>query len=375
MKKILIVTDFYKPHISGITSFIESISNIYVKNRVRIILLTACHDLKLKRIERINRTIVIRSKIFLKISRGHYSFSLIKDFLFLSKRVDIINFHFPLAEIFPLCLLTNKTKITNYHCLPPRIGINFQSIFNIYFSIVSILSLWMSDKIIVFSNDYFSSVPFSSYFKNKVYEIPPAVKQRINIKVNENVLRNNEIPIIGFLGRMCAEKGLKDLIKSSKVLKENNFNHNLLIAGNLDDKRFKKYILHIKKLAKGNSNIKFLGFLNEKEKNNFFSKINILILPSINSYEAFGIVQLEAMSYGKLVIASDLKGVRIPVNLTNNGLIIKDINSQQIAKKIIECTELAKIKTKKEVIDSLSIYFNELSFEKNYLNLINFKIT
>ena len=233
----------------------------------------------------------------------------------------------------------------------------------------------MSDKIIVFSNDYFSSVPFSNYFKNKVYEIPPAVKQRINIKVNENVLRNNEIPIIGFLGRMCAEKGLKDLIKSSKVLKENNFKHNFLIAGDLDDKRFKKYILHIKKLAKGNSNIKFLGFLNEKEKINFFSKINILILPSINSYEAFGIVQLEAMSYGKLVIASDLKGVRIPVNLTNNGLIIKDINSQQIAKKIIECTELAKIKTKKEVIDSLSIYFNELSFEKNYLNLINFKIT
>ena len=101
-----------------------------------------------------------------------------------------------------------------------------------------------------------------------MYEIPPAVKQRINIKVNENVLRNNEIPIIGFLGRMCAEKGLKDLIKSSKVLKENNFKHNFLIAGDLDDKRFKKYILHIKKLAKGNSNIKFLGFLNEKEKNN-----------------------------------------------------------------------------------------------------------
>ena len=371
MKKILIVTDFYKPHISGITSFIESISNIYVKNRVRIIILTACHDLKLKRIERINRTIIIRSKILLKISRGHYSFSLIKDFLFLSKRVDIVNFHFPLAEIFPLCLLTKKTKITNYHCLPPRIGINLQSIFNIYFSIVSILSLWMSDKIIVFSNDYFSSIPFSNYFKNKVYEIPPAVKQRISIKVNENVLRNNEIPIIGFLGRICAEKGLKDLIKSSKVLKENNFNHNLLIAGNLDDKRFKKYILHIKKLAKGHSNIKFLGLLNEREKNNFFNKINILILPSINSYEAFGIVQLEAMSYGKLVIASDLKGVRVPVNLTNNGLIIKDINSQQIAKKIIECTELAKIKTKKEVIDSLSIYSNELNFEKNYLNLIN----
>ena len=325
MKKILIVTDFYKPHISGITSFIESISNIYVKNRVRIIILTACHDSRLKRIERINRTIIIRSKILLKISRGHYSFSLIKDFIFLSKRVDIVNFHFPLAEIFPLCLLTNKTKITNYHCLPPRIGINFQSIFNIYFSIVSIISLWMSDKIVVFSNDYFSSIPFSNYFRNKVCEIPPAVKQRSNIKFNENVLRNNEIPTIGFLGRICSEKGLENLIKSSKTLKENNFNHNLLIAGNLEDKRFKKYILHIKKLAKSNSNIKFLGLLNEKEKNNFFNKINILILPSINSYEAFGIVQLEAMSYGKLVIASDLKGVRIPVNRTNNGLIIKDI--------------------------------------------------
>ena len=229
----------------------------------------------------------------------------------------------------------------------------------------------MSDKIVVFSNDYFSSIPFSNYFRNKVCEIPPAVKQRSNIKFNENVLRNNEIPTIGFLGRICSEKGLENLIKSSKTLKENNFNHNLLIAGNLEDKRFKKYILHIKKLAKSNSNIKFLGLLNEKEKNNFFNKINILILPSINSYEAFGIVQLEAMSYGKLVIASDLKGVRVPVNLTKNGFIIKDSNSHQIARKIIECTELAKIKTKKEVIDSLSLYSNESNFEKNYLNLIN----
>ena len=31
-KKILIVTDFYKPHISGITTYIRSLTNVLTKN-------------------------------------------------------------------------------------------------------------------------------------------------------------------------------------------------------------------------------------------------------------------------------------------------------------------------------------------------------
>ena len=49
------------------------------------------------------------------------------------------------------------------------------------------------------------------------------------------------------------------------------------------------------------------------EYSNYSNEIHILLLPSTNSFEAFGLVQLEAMNFGKLVIASDISGVRVPI--------------------------------------------------------------
>ena len=39
--------------------------------------------------------------------------------------------------------------------------------------------------------------------------------------------------------------------------------------------------------------IVFTGKINEKEKDNFLSGLDVLVLPSVNSFEAFGIVQLK----------------------------------------------------------------------------------
>ena len=45
----------------------------------------------------------------------------------------------------------------------------------------------------------------------------------------------------------------------------------------------------------------------------FYTCIDVLVVPSINSTEAFGLVQVEAMMMGVPVVASDLPGVRVPV--------------------------------------------------------------
>ena len=59
-------------------------------------------------------------------------------------------------------------------------------------------------------------------------------------------------------------------------------------------------------------------------------------LPSINSLEAYGLVQLEAMICGTPVVASDLPGVRTIVKNTKMGLIAKRKDEKDLAKKLIE---------------------------------------
>ena len=67
----------------------------------------------------------------------------------------------------------------------------------------------------------------------------------------------------------------------------------------------------------------------------------------IHSFEAFGIVQLEAMVHGVPVIASDLKGVRIPVKFTKNGYIFKKENSSELADCIIKINTSKSLFNKK----------------------------
>jgi glycosyltransferase involved in cell wall biosynthesis len=68
----------------------------------------------------------------------------------------------------------------------------------------------------------------------------------------------------------------------------------------------------------------------------FYRSLDVFLLPSINCYEAFGIVQLEAMKAGVPVIASDLRGVRVPVTLTGCGSIVAPGDPQGLAAAIVD---------------------------------------
>ncbi|MCI0528881.1 MAG: glycosyltransferase [Nitrospira sp.] len=61
----------------------------------------------------------------------------------------------------------------------------------------------------------------------------------------------------------------------------------------------------------------------------FYSLIDVLVLPSVNSTEAFGMVQAEAMKMGVPVVATELPGVSVPIKVTGMGEIvpIKDVHA------------------------------------------------
>ena len=80
----------------------------------------------------------------------------------------------------------------------------------------------------------------------------------------------------------------------------------------------------------------FLGNLNPAQMSAFYPNLDVLVVPSLNSTEAFGLVQIEAMMNGVPCVPSALPGVRMPVQMHGMGRVSKIGNSDSLAESILE---------------------------------------
>ena len=65
-----------------------------------------------------------------------------------------------------------------------------------------------------------------------------------------------------------------------------------------------------------------LGFIPEEDLDDFYASLDVFALPSVNAFEAFGIVQVVAMMAGVPALVSDLPGVRTVVEETGFGEVV-----------------------------------------------------
>lgn len=131
-------------------------------------------------------------------------------------------------------------------------------------------------------------------------------------------------PTIGVVGRLEEIKGQIYVLKAMKTLKEkNNLCPTILLAGDgALHGDLEKYV------AKNNlENVEFLG--NVFDVPEFLSQIDILIIPSLS--EGFGLVVLEGMVSGKIVIASDILVMKELIKDGETGLLFKSENANSLA--------------------------------------------
>ena len=79
-----------------------------------------------------------------------------------------------------------------------------------------------------------------------------------------------------------------------------------------------------------------MGILPPSEFAAFFHAAEVTVLPSINSTESFGMVQVESMSCGTPVVTTDMPGVRQPVLLTGMGKIVPPRDAAALAQALID---------------------------------------
>jgi glycosyltransferase involved in cell wall biosynthesis len=71
----------------------------------------------------------------------------------------------------------------------------------------------------------------------------------------------------------------------------------------------------------------------------FYAALDCLLLPSLNSTESFGLVQVEAMLCGTPVVASALPGVREPIRLTGMGEVVPVGDAAALASAVARVIE------------------------------------
>lgn len=344
--RILISLMYYRPHYSGLTIYTERLACALAKRSHQVTILTSRFDDTLLPIENQNGVTIIRPKVLLRLSKGVVMPTLPIWAWRLIRKADVVNAHVPQPDAAVIALISRlmgKPIVITYHCdlsLPKGL-IHFLA--NQYSHLANRISVALANVLVTNTEDYARHSPFLRRHLSKVHAIPPpiildqvteaekqAFKEKFDVRPNER--------IIGMAARFASEKGVEYLVDALPKVLEKVPTARVLFAGQsegvLGEEEYAQRLAP--KIANLGRHWTFLGILPPKEWASFFQSAEVTVLPSINSTESFGMVQVESMSCGTPVVATDLPGVRQPVMTTGMGKIVPPRNANAIAEALIE---------------------------------------
>lgn len=144
-------------------------------------------------------------------------------------------------------------------------------------------------------------------------------------------------------GELNKQKNLQLVFDALGILVENGIKNFLLVSisnevyGNEVSKITKATIKKIIKEKKFEGKIKFIPIINPDEMPSFYAGADIVCVPAL--FETFGLMYLEAMAAGKVVIASNTGGPKEYIKNNKNGYFVSPTNAQELAellKKLIQ---------------------------------------
>ncbi len=379
--KILFFSPYYYPYTSGVTTYPQKLLSC-LSNKNEIEILTFKYDKKLKTEEIINDYKITRMNYLFKISKGFISPQSLYFFFRKVINSNLVILNQPNFEGLFLAIIAKilgKKIISIFHCQVFLEGNLLTKIINFTLNTSMITQFHLSDKIVVYTKDYIDSLPyFKRLFGKTVDILPPIEYFTADKKFSNKLLKLKKNNIwLGYAGRISSEKGIEYLIEAVRdVVIPAKAGIQIIFAGPYgkdvagEDIYYEKIV---KLLKKNNINYLFLGNLIKRQLFSFYKSIDILMLPSINQTEAFGMVQAEAMLAGTPVIASDLPGVRIPIQLTKMGIIVEPKNPKQIAQAILEILKNKNKFSNDKLIKNAQDIFDISKVYKFYENLINEK--
>lgn len=348
--KILQVNKLYFPYIGGIEKVVQQIAEgLNDQTDMKVLV---CQDKRIGLKEKINNVRVYRSPSLGLWGNLPLPYRFSSDLKKLSKDRDIIHVHMPFPFADMACLLSGyKGKIIVWW----HSDIVRQKKLMKFYRPIMKRFLKRVDKIIVATEGHIEGSDELRNFREKCVVVPFGVDKEVEesadryfrLKSLQHDIQNNDelVPInieenqfssgrqaeemvrFLFVGRLVYYKGCKHLLEAFSNL-DGKVELNIVGTGPLEHE--------LKEMANRlgiQSKVNFHGSVTAEELYQCYEQCDVFVLPSVAKSEAFGLVQLEAMVYGKPVINTWLpSGVPYVSIHKETGLTVKPKNVSELEK-------------------------------------------
>ncbi len=333
--KVLEVNKAYYPHIGGIETLVKQYSEELGEFGADVRTLV-CRDDKGGTVkEVVNGVPVIRAGSFGTYFSCPLSLHFIREFRRMAKKADVvhINVPFPLADAALLLSGFKGRVVVSWHS-----DIVKQKKLLMFYKPFLKYLLNRADAIMIATIGHLNGSDFLKDYWEKCCILPYGIEVADYLKIQrkpvltERLTDKNAVKVF-FTGRLVYYKGVDVLLKAFAKVK----NCELFIAGTGELENSLKTCAESRGLAE---KVHFLGFLSDEELRQAYADCDIFVLPSVVKSEAFGIVQLEAMVYGKPVINTNLPSGVPHVSIDGEtGLTVPPSDVKALAKAINRLAE------------------------------------
>ena len=352
--KILTVLTYYRPHTSGLTIYAERLARAFAKRGHEVTVMTTQYDRSLPREEMMDGVRVVRVPVAFRLSKGVIA----PTFGWVATKLvwqhDVVQMHLPQFDAPGVALrgrLFGKPAVLTYHCdlqLPSGL---FNRLVNTVVDFQNNMAGILADHIVTYTQDYADHSPFISHYASKLtpilppVELPDLAPGAAQAFADKNSVKECR-PVIGMAARFASEKGVEVLLDAMPAILEKYPKAQVLFAGQyldvMGEHAYAERLMPRIREYESNGHWKFLGILDPQQMAAFYPNLDVLTVPSLNSTEAFGLVQIEAMLNGVPSVPSALPGVRQPVLMHGMGRVSEIGDPASLAEAIIEVLDEAE---------------------------------
>ncbi|MCE9646520.1 MAG: glycosyltransferase family 4 protein [Chloroflexi bacterium] len=377
--KILTVLTYYRPHTSGLTIYAERLARAFVRRGHQVTVMTTQYDPSLPREEMMEGVRVIRVPVAARVSKGVIA----PTFGFVATKLvaqhDVVQLHLPQFDapgVAARARLFGKPVVLTYHCDLFLQRTWFNRLVNFVVDFQNNMAGRLANHIVTYTRDYADHSPYLSRYASKLTPILPPVElplptpQAVSAFAEKHRTRQHK-PVIGMVTRFASEKGVEILLEALPAVLKKYPDAQVLYAGQHENVMgeqayFDRLSAQIREYEIS-GHWTFLGNLDPLQLASLYPNLDVITVPSLNSTEAFGLVQIEAMMNGVPSVPSALPGVRRPVQMHGMGVVSKIGDPVSLAESILAV--LDDPQKYRGDVESIRKSYNPDSIAQEYENL------